>query len=277
MSQGQQHSYKKRKKKGVGDYLLTVILILAVAVFFYAGYNLVQIYLEYKAGTDEYDGIAKIAVTERENTSETSEEDPVEMEAQPQAPIEVDFDSLLAINEDVVGWIYMEALTDINYPVVQGVDNDQYLHTTYENNYNFAGTIFIDYQNSRDLTDCNTIVYGHNMKNGSMFGQLKKYVSDESLYEDSPYFWILTPEVDYRYEIIAAYTTAVNSDTYTLFEGAGQEFLDYMTKIESQSEIATDPGDPQLTDKVVTLSTCTGNSATRFVVQGKMVNAVAAQ
>ena len=62
----------------------------------------------------------------------------------------------------------------MNYPIVQAADNDKYLHLTYEGNYNFAGTIFIDYENSSDFNDCNTLVYGHNMKNGSMFGQLKK-------------------------------------------------------------------------------------------------------
>ena len=105
------------------------------------------------------------------------------------------------------------------------------------------------------------------MKNGSMFGMLKKYRADETLYNTSKYFWILTPKKNYRYEIIAAYTTSVNSDTYTLFKGPGKEFLEYEKKMFKNSEIKTE-------DKIVTLSTCTGNQATRFVVQGKRVNAV---
>ena len=87
-----------------------------------------------------------------------------------------------------------------------------------EKNYNFAGTIFVDYENKGDFSDCNTIVYGHNMKNGSMFAQLKKFTQDEETYKKSKYFWIFTPEKNYRYEIISAYTTGVNSDTYTLFK-----------------------------------------------------------
>ncbi len=74
-----------------------------------------------------------------------------------------------------MGWIYVEAVPDINYPIVHGKDNETYLHRTYEKNYNFAGTIFVDYENKGDFSDCNTIVYGHNMKNGSMFAQLKKF------------------------------------------------------------------------------------------------------
>lgn len=170
----------------------------------------------------------------------------------------------------------MEALPQISYPVVQGKDNSTYLHQTYEKNYNFAGTIFIDYENKRDFSDCNTLVYGHNMKNGSMFGMLKKYRADETLYNTSKYFWILTPDKDYRYEIIAAYTTSVNSDTYTLFKGPGKEFLEYEKKMLKNSEIKTDATEEQADkkDKIVTLSTCTGNQATRFVVQGKRVNVV---
>ena len=197
-------------------------------------------------------------------------------ENQPTAPISIDFASLKSINDDVIGWIYMEALPQISYPVVQGEDNNTYLHQTYEKNYNFAGTIFIDYENKRDFSDCNTLVYGHNMKNGSMFGMLKKYRADETLYNTSKYFWILTPEKNYRYEIIAAYTTSVNSETYTLFKGPGSEFLEYEKKMFQNSEIQTDASaeDADVKDKIVTLSTCTGNQATRFVVQGKRVNAV---
>ena len=148
-----------------------------------------------------------------------------------------------------------------------------FLHQTYEKNYNFAGTIFVDYENSGDFSDCNTLVYGHNMKNGSMFGHLKKFREDDKLYKQDKYFWILTPERNYRYEIITAYTTGVNSDTYTLFKGPGEEFEKYLETIKGYSEIQTDDTDLTIKDRIVTLSTCTGNESTRFVVQGKRVDA----
>lgn len=262
---------KKKKKSRAGDILLTIILVLALAVFCYAAYNLFHIYTEYKKGTDEYNHIEQMAVTEREPNL-------VEMDTPETpsllAPIDVDFAALRSVNEDVIGWIYIEALDGISYPVVQGDDNSQYLHTTYEKNYNFAGTIFVDYENSPDFSDCNTLVYGHNMKNGSMFGQLKNFVKDEAAYQKSKYFWILTPDKDYRYEIVAAYTTAVDSDTYTLFKGPGEEFLQYLNTIKGYSEIQTDPGNLNIKDKIVTLSTCTGDEATRFVVQGRCSDVV---
>ena len=259
----------EQKKKKKSDVLLTIALIAAIAVFCYAAFNLYHIYTEYKKGTDEYNQIEAMAVTGRDADS-TEVAGP---SAQIKPPIEVDFDKLKSVNEDVVGWIYVDALPDISYPIVKGKDNQTYLHQTYEKNYNFAGTIFVDYENSGDFSDCNTLVYGHNMKNGSMFGHLKKFREDDKLYKQDKYFWILTPERNYRYEIISAYTTGVNSDTYTLFKGPGEEFEKYLETIKGYSEIKTDDTDLTIKDRIVTLSTCTGNESTRFVVQGKRVDA----
>ena len=259
----------EQKKKRKSDVLLTIALIAAIVVFCYAAFNLYHIYTEYKKGTDEYNQIEEMAVTERDADSA----EVAGPNAQLKPPIEVDFDKLKSVNEDVVGWIYVDALPDISYPIVKGKDNQTYLHQTYEKNYNFAGTIFVDYENSGDFSDCNTLVYGHNMKNGSMFGHLKKFREDDRLYKQDKYFWILTPERNYRYEIITAYTTGVNSDTYTLFKGPGEEFEKYLETIKGYSEIQTDDTDLTIKDKIVTLSTCTGNESTRFVVQGKRVDA----
>ena len=259
----------EQKKKKKSDVLLTIALIVAIAVFCYAAFNLYHIYTEYKKGTDEYNQIEEMAVTERDADSA----EVAGPNAQLKPPIEVDFDKLKSVNEDVVGWIYVDALPDISYPIVKGKDNQTYLHQTYEKNYNFAGTIFVDYENSGDFSDCNTLVYGHNMKNGSMFGHLKKFREDDKLYKQDKYFWILTPERNYRYEIITAYTTGVNSDTYTLFKGPGEEFEKYLETIKGYSEIKTDDTDLTIKDRIVTLSTCTGNESTRFVVQGKRVDA----
>ena len=259
----------EQKKKKQSDVLLTIALIAAIVVFCYAAFNLYHIYTEYKKGTDEYNQIEEMAVTERDADSA----EVAGPNAQLKPPIEVDFDKLKSVNEDVVGWIYVDALPDISYPIVKGKDNQTYLHQTYEKNYNFAGTIFVDYENSGDFSDCNTLVYGHNMKNGSMFGHLKKFREDDKLYKQDKYFWILTPERNYRYEIISAYTTGVNSDTYTLFKGPGEEFEKYLETIKGYSEIQTDDTDLTIKDKIVTLSTCTGNESTRFVVQGKRVDA----
>lgn len=252
---------KNKKKKTAGDYLLTLGLLIALGVFAFAGWKLYGIYMDYKQAKDEYKKLEDMAVQPNPNGVRPGEDGAPADEP----PIVVDFAALQAENPDVVGWLYVEAL-GISYPVVQGTDNEYYLHMTYQKTYNFAGTIFIDHENSRDFQDLNTIVYGHNMKDGSMFGILKRFVT-ENAYAASPYFWMLTPEKNYKYEIFSAYTAQINSLTYTLYSKPGQEFTAYLKQMKANSEIETS-AEPKKFDKIMTLSTCTGNSATRFVVQG---------
>lgn len=274
-------THKRQRKKG--NLILTLVLIVAIAVFCFAAYHLYNIYTEYKKGTDEYHQIEQIAVTGREpdsmtgtaDTGGTSAAESNAADAEPEPPIRVDFDALKKINEDVVGWIYIEALDDVSYPVVQGKDNETYLHATFEKKKNSAGAIFIDCANRKNFSDCNTLVYGHNMKNGSMFGQLKKFIRNQETYKTSKYFWILTPGKNYRYEIVSAYTTQVDSDTYTLFPEPSDAFQKYLDTIKSKSEISTDNTALTSKDRIVTLSTCTGSDSDRLVVQGKQVNAEA--
>ena len=150
----ERNTEKQQKTKKKGDLLLTLVLIVAIAVFCYAAFNLFHIYTEYKKGTDEYNHIEQMAVTDRAPDAQ----EVAGPEAQPKAPINVDFASLKSVNPDVVGWIYVEALNHISYPIVQGKDNETYLHQTYEGNYNFAGTLVRVYENSSDFNDCNTVV-----------------------------------------------------------------------------------------------------------------------
>ena len=117
------------------------------------------------------------------------------------------------------------------------------------------------------MNSCNTIIYGHNMKNGTMFGKLKQFKLSETM-QKSRYIWVLTPEGNYKYEIFSGYTAKINSETYTLIKGPGQELIEYaqhMQQLNAISEVAT-PAFKE-TDKIITLSTCTGNESTRFVVQ----------
>ena len=112
---------KPKKKKTAGDIVLSIILVAAVCVFCYAGYNLFHIYTEYKKGTDEYNQIAQMAVTERNPDVEGEAAGPSD-EGRLKAPMDIDFKSLKSVNEDVVGWIYVEAVPDINYPIVHGTE-----------------------------------------------------------------------------------------------------------------------------------------------------------
>lgn len=180
----------------------------------------------------------------------------------------VDFDKLKEVNEDIIGWIRVSAL-DISYPIAQSIDNDYYLHRTFEREDNFAGCIFMEYQNNSDFSDKNTIIYGHNMKNGSMFGKLRKFY-EEGVYESAPYFWIYTPDEIYRYDIFSCSEVGVSSKTYQITFSKEEDFAQYIDNAFTSSVV--DGTDVKVTtdDRIVTLSTCTGNEATRFVVQGKL-------
>ena len=251
-----------------------LIFIVALAVAAFAGYKLYSIMMEYKAGVDEYSQISDTVVKERdadkEKIKKLKDAKTGEEVKHWESPLDIDFKELKSINPDVAGWIYMEALPDISYPIAQGDDNEFYLHHTYKKESIFAGSIFVDCKNSKDFSDQNTIVYGHNMKNGSMFGTLKNYKLRETV-DKSPYFWIITKKDAYKYKIFSIYTANVDGDTYTLIKGPGKETVEYANNMKAKSNIDMGEFDFKETDKIVTLSTSTGDTATRFVVQGVRV------
>lgn len=264
---------KKRKKKGgFVNTLLTLGIIICLGVFSFSAYKLFTIYQDYKVGEEEYAELQKFAMQPEkveavpEQGGETAEGETVSLDSLDYVPPVVDFESLNQINPDIVGWLVVEAL-DINYPIVQGKDNDEYLHRTFEKKDNFAGSIFMDYMNNRDFSDSHTIIYGHNMKNQSMFGKLK-FIKEQEKYKDSRYFWIITPEHKYRYTIFSAHVTPVSGDTYTLFSAPDQQFLDYLNQMKKESQIPQIDIPLSMNDKIVTLTTCTSSDTSRFVVQG---------
>ena len=259
-------SKNNKKKASLGGVLRNIILIAAVCVFLFSAYQLVNIYLEYKKGTDEYDKIREY-VKEPEGKKEEPKDETEDQGEKKEELIgpQIDFAGLKEINPDVVGWIQMEAL-DVSYPIVKGTDNDHYLHYTFEGQKNAAGAIFMEYTNNSNFEDCNTIIYGHNMKNGSMFGTFRTLHESENL--TSPYLWICLPDKSYRYEIFTVHTTSATGDTYTLFSAPDDQFTQYLNKMRDASEFPVGTA-PTKDDKIITLSTCTGNDATRFVIQAR--------
>ena len=122
--------------------------------------------------------------------------------------LSVDHAALKAQNPDYKGWLYVPGL-EISYPVVRGKDNDYYLHHTYEGTENTSGCIFIDSGCAKDMGDYNTFIYGHNMKNGSMFGSLKKLLTDPSPIVDNPYIYFYTEDGVYAYRTYSFQITAI--------------------------------------------------------------------
>lgn len=179
-----------------------------------------------------------------------------------QAPISVDFQTLRQKNPEVAGWIYIESI-ELGYPVMQGCDNEYYLSHTWDRQEIFAASIFMDYRNSMDFSDYNTIIYGHNMKDGTMFHNIQ-YCMEKEYYEKSPYIWILTPTEDYRYEIFAEYDARYDSDTYTLFDGPGLELEQYISRMQRQSLWKSEV-ELSGNERILTLSTCNEHDLRRIV------------
>lgn len=181
---------------------------------------------------------------------------------------ELDLQALREVNPDVVGWILIPD-TPVNYPLMQGQDNDYYLERTWDRQSNSIGSIFLEYLNSRDLTDFNTIIYGHNMKNGSMFASLREYSSQE-YWEAHPYVYIGCDSGVYRYEVFSSYLADVDSYTYALGLSRADYRQAFLGNAIQNSSIHTGV-EPEHTDRVLTLSTCSGNGySTRWVVHARL-------
>ncbi len=280
---------RKKKRSRVGDFISGVLMLAALAVFLYSGYTLYGFYQEYRKGSEEYDNLENDFAVENQSEDYDALEDDEVLEhlednlgdkemvsvvvndqemLLPTMYNPIDFDELEQVNEDIVGWLRIRAL-DISYPVVQGEDNDYYLHKTFEGEDNIAGCLFFNYENSPELTDMNTILYGHNMRNGSMFGKLKKF-REEGVFEKSKFFWVFTPALIYQYRIFSAMTVPQIGTAYQTFY-TDKDFEEYIETAFENSVIEKPDVTVTPDDKIMTLSTCTGDSSTRFVVLGKLV------
>ena len=229
----EEKSHKRGRKKKRGGAVSTIILVIALAVFCFSAYQLYGIFGGYFKGQKEYDKIRELAIDE---------------EGEGENTFRVNFDELKAINPDTVGWLRFDPEpSQINYPLVQTDNNDLYLSKTFSANENTVGAIFVNYINHPDFNDKNTIIYGHRMKDNSMFHELEKY-QDKSFWEENQYFYIYT-----------TYVTEFNNQ---------EEFDNFLKAIQIAS--AYDTGVKVYgTDVIVTLSTCTKESDdNRMVVRG---------
>ena len=256
--------------------LFFVLAILFIGVFLYSGYKILNKMNEYKEIEDAYDDIAELVVqtvptdratepvatvdtnsptemesaAETENLEEEGQRDPYYLNMV--CPISVDFETLLKINPDVVGWIYCEG-TAINYPVLKGESNDTYLYTRYDGTYSSGGSIFMDYRCARDFTDDYTVIYGHNMLADSMFNCLD-YFREQSYLEKHSRFFYLTPSgQNYCLEVICANLTAYK-DELRLFELRDDERNLDLIRSEAEADTGIEASND---DRLVLLATCT--------------------
>ncbi len=263
---------ERRKKRRMAERYVHFIAVFSVA--FLVAIAVLSIYLfGYLKAMLEYKELNKQFVTLKGANIQAAPD----QEVKEVPDLKVNFKGLSSINADVVSWIYMPGV-DISYPVVRGKDNDYYLQHTFEKNVSLSGAIFMDYQDSPDLVGFNTFIYGHNMRNGTMFGSLKKYLQDETLIQSAPYFYLYLKDGSVKkYRIFAYYQDDGNSDTYSRPSKEGEEAYLAMIRKKSFVRVTLTPEEEKqaaLFHEYVTLSTCTGftGSGRRFLVHGVCVD-----
>lgn len=255
-----------------------LLSLLLAATFLYSAYKLLDYYVDSQESVDLNEQIIEQSIssisTSVSNNEDSESEIVVADETEPPMPVEtspisVDFDTLKEANDDVIGWLYCED-TPINYPVLQSDDNSYYLRRLVNGEWNIAGSLFMDYRNNLSNNDWNTVIYGHNMKNDSMFGTLPEY-RNQDYYEQHPVMYFLTPEADYKIELIAGFVTPSDSALYDVYlsESDRTSLYDELFKLSDfQANEYFFEKDVQL----LTVSTCSYEYETaRYVVVGKMI------
>lgn len=272
---------KRKKKQSFIHYLIPTVLFISMIVF---GGLFLRDFLEYRAAEDEYASLQDHIVISEEPKKEApkkekageeefddeAEEEPVDL-LHPH--FQIDYGALSGVNADFTAVLHVPALS-ITYPVVKSKDNEEYLHRTFEGKANFAGSIFLDANAKGSYDHKNTFIFGHNMKNGTMFGKLKYFLRDNQLANSNPYVFLCRPEGITRYRIFSYYLTTVESPIYNDFEGdkGYDQYLSLIQRLSSYRNYPKDSIDFSQRPDIITLSTCSGPSGgnQRFIVQAAL-------
>ncbi len=259
-----------------------VLILILLGVIVYEGVMIFFDQKEYSVAVNEYDNIRDkyVVVKDEEETpvEETSEDIPEETTEEDYPNLEIDFAALKEANSDFIGWLYFPAVDTINYPVVKEQSIDQYIHKTFEGVPNRAGCIFMDVLSDSEFNGYSDMLFGHNMKNGSMFGALRTLYKkkDENIIEDNPYIYIYTEDRILKYKVFSYYVTNDGSYSYTEVKNE-EQYKVYLDFVKKNSMIPV-PTALSFDDypSLLTLSTCSGQSGSgrRFVVHSVRVETI---
>ncbi len=274
-----QGKHTKRKKRSTLTQGLLILLLFACLILMgISSYHLYKEWNEASTSKSLYEEVQNQAIInrvsgdERENNIESDSEISVVKKddsalVQETAPISVNFDILLQECADIVAWLYCPG-TAINYPVAQDTDNMYYLRHLPNGEYNTSGTLFLDYRNNSDFEGWTSLIYGHNMKIDTMFGTLPEY-REQSYYEAHPFLYLLTPEADYRIDVIGGF---VISDDDPIYDTTGsKEERDALLKTVARKTEITTAVSVSDTDRIIALSTCSYDyENARYVLVGAL-------
>lgn len=237
-----------------------MVLILACIVFVVSAVMLIRYFWERHEGKQEYAQLQETviqpeatdatmqALRSGDLSSLTDEEGRVFIQQEKMASLKQQYPNF-------VGWIVIPD-THVNYPIMQGKDNEYYLKYTYEGNANSCGAIFMEAANQGEFSDSNTTLHGHNMRNGAMFHDLLKFRKQDFL-NSHPYVYVILPTGELlQYGIFSCYVTEAATDYRSIGFVTEEEETAYWQTLKKRSTEVTNDVQPQAGDKVLTLSTC---------------------
>lgn len=246
----------KEKNNRILSIIISLILILFICIFIYSSIQIFKWLKENKAREN--------IVKDIQNTI-TIDEEKEDVEK-----YSIDFNSLKGKNSDTIAWIKVNG-TDIEYPVVKASNNDYYLNHSFDKSYNTSGWVFMDYKNKCDNTDKNMVIYGHNRRDGGMFGTLKNILTDEwQNNQDNFIIPFITENEKSEYQVFSIYRIEKEDYYITTNFRTDDEFNDLINEIKSRS--MKDFGvDITVEDNILTLSTCANDNKYRVVLHSKKI------
>ena len=262
-----------RSLKIIKAALLVIIISSAIYV--------INALVEYKRGVDEYAEINQFMFSSESAKSEQTESsDNKSSTNEPTNDIDKSLEfkkkveELILENENTIGWFFISG-TEISYPLMQAQDNSYYLNHTFSDSVNSSGSIFLDSANDKYFSDCHSIIYGHNMKNRTMFGNIREYMKEE-YFNSHKEITIYREDCVDIYEVFSAYVSAIDDKGYSILN---KEFLgteeneSFVNELQTKSKFKTKTklsGE----SKIITLSTCTGDTSTRYVVHAVLTDSI---
>ena len=238
----------RNKKK-----IILIIKILFVLGIILSSYKILNWYIDNKTNRKIIDDLSDLIKIDKQNNK-----------------YDVDFKSLKSKNSDTIAYLIVNN-TNINYPVLKHTDNNYYLDHNFDKNYNIAGWIFANYENKFNGSDKNIVIFGHNMRDGNMFGSLKNTLSSTwQEKKDNHEIILITENKIYTYQVFSTYEIE-NEEYYikTNFN-SDDEYTEFLNTIKNRSNY-----DYNITinkdDKILTLSTCANNNKYRVVLHAKKI------
>lgn len=278
MDKEQKQMKEQNRKKEPNRRLYSILAVIFIVAFVVCVILMGRNYLRQKKAEEQFSALSDL--TESAEMTSTGTEEAAEDDILTQLGIEVpeknlDWDALYAENEDIYAWIYIPG-TQVDYPILQHpTESNYYLDHNLDGSSGYPGCIYTQLYNSRNFTDVNTVLYGHNMGNGTMFGSLHEY-EDNTFFEEHPYVYVYTPEKTYMYEIFVACTFSdehlLNSYDYATEQGF-KEYVDDLKGVRDMNSHVRSGVAVEYGAHLLTMSTCIKNQPNeRWIVSAILLN-----